>query len=240
MFNPDFSKINGDVAVSALGQAFFSIGLGMAMMIAYGSYLPDDISIPKSALIVGIADTSVALIAGLAIFPIVFMFGLDFQAGAGLFFQTLPTALSATPGGNYIGAAFFLMGTFAALTTGVALLEPSVAHVAEQFSMSKMKASITVGIVMMVFGLGSLNSLAFMDLLDTHITATILLPFSALIIVLFIGWRLDQAIIDGQMDDDDRALGNVLLFLIRYVAPVMIAVILIMGIKDKYLAGLFA
>ncbi|MEO0369189.1 MAG: sodium-dependent transporter, partial [Pseudomonadota bacterium] len=95
MFTPDWDKISIDVVVRALGQAFFSIGLGMAMMIAYGSYLPSNISIPQSSLIIGLSDTGVALIAGLAIFPIVFHFGLDFTAGAGLFFQTLPTALTS-------------------------------------------------------------------------------------------------------------------------------------------------
>ena len=98
MFAPDFGKLSGSVAVSALGQAFFSLGIGMAIMITYGSYLPRDVSIPRAALVVGISDTLVALIAGLAIFPIVFQFGLDFSAGAGLFFQTLPTALVTTPG----------------------------------------------------------------------------------------------------------------------------------------------
>lgn len=234
LFNPDFSKINGSVAVSALGQAFFSIGIGMAMMIAYGSYLPNNISLPGSALIIGLADTGVALIAGLAIFPIVFQFGLDFQAGAGLFFQTLPTALIATPGGNIVGAAFFCMGFFAALTTGVALLEPSVAHLAEETSMNKAQAALTVGLAMIVVGFGCVFSMEFLDFLDGGLTAPILLPFSGLVVVLFIGWRLDRAIIDGQLTDEDRRFGQVLLFLIRYVAPIMIAVILVAGIQNKY------
>ena len=234
MFNPDFSKITIDVAVAALGQAFFSIGLGMAMMVAYGSYLPKTISIPKSAFIVGLADTSVALIAGLAIFPIVFMYGLDFEAGAGLFFQTLPTALIATPGGSLVGAAFFCMAFFAALTTGVALLEPSVAHASEHFKISKVKAANIVGIVMILVGFGSLFSLEFLDFLDTGLTAPLLLPFSALMIVLFVGWRLDKAIISDEFTQEDRKLGEFLLFMIKYVAPIMISVILVAGIQDKY------
>jgi NSS family neurotransmitter:Na+ symporter len=234
LFSPQFSKIDGSVAVSALSQAFFSIGLGMAMMIAYGSYLPKDISIPQSAVIIGLADTAVALIAGLAIFPIVFKYGLDFSAGAGLFFQTLPTALIETPGGNIIGAAFFCMAFFSALTTGVALLEPSVAHASEQLKISKAKAAISIGILMIIVGFGSLYSMPFLDFLDGGLTAPILLPFSALLVVLFVGWRLDQSIIDAELSDSDRRLGKFLLLMIRYLAPLMIAIILIAGIEQKY------
>lgn len=234
MFNPDFSKISGSVMVSALGQAFFSIGLGMAMMVAYGSYLPKTISIPQSAFIIGLSDTMVALVAGLAIFPIVFTFGLDFSAGAGLFFKTLPTALIATPGGNIIGAAFFCMAFFAALTTGVAMLEVPAAHVAEQFKISKAKAAIYMGIAMLIVGFGCLFSIEFLDFLDGGLTAPILLPLSALLVVLFVGWRLDKAIINAEFDDSDRAIGKFLLMMVRYVAPIMITLILIAGIRDKY------
>ncbi|MFQ3244352.1 MAG: NSS family neurotransmitter:Na+ symporter [Arenicella sp.] len=234
LFSPEFAKIDGSVAVSALSQAFFSIGLGMAMMIAYGSYLPRDISIPQSAMIIGLADTAVALIAGLAIFPIVFKYGLDFKAGAGLFFQTLPTALIETPGGNIIGAAFFCMAFFSALTTGVALLEPSVAHVAEQLKISKVKAAISVGLLMLIVGFGCLYSIEFLNFLDGGLTAPILLPFSALLVVLFVGWRLDKSIIDAELSDSDRQLGKFLLLMIRYLAPLMISIILIAGIQQKY------
>ena len=237
MFSADFSKLNGGVAVSALGQAFFSIGIGMAMMIAYASYLPKDISLPRSAFVIGLADTGVALIAGLAIFPIVFKFGLDFTAGAGLFFQTLPTALIESPGGNLVGAAFFSMGFFAALTTGVALLETSVAHLAEQTGWSKAKSAWIMGAAMVLVGFGCVFSLEFLDFLDGGLTAPILLPFSGLMVVLFIGWRLDRAIIDAELTDEDRKLGHFLLFMLRYVAPIMIAIILVAGIQDKYFPG---
>ena len=158
MFSPDITKINGQVAVSALGQAFFSLGIGMAMIATYGSYLPKNVNIQQSALIIGICDTSVALVAGFAIFPIVFTFGLDFSSGAGLFFQTLPTALVNTNGGAWIGAAFFSMAFFAALTTAVAFLEPAAAYVTEQFGISKARSAIIIGIAVTVFGLGSLYS----------------------------------------------------------------------------------
>lgn len=234
MFSPDFSKITPEVATSALGQAFFSLGIGMAMIATYGSYLTKQVNIPESAVIIGVCDTLVALIAGFAIFPIVFKFGLDFQAGAGLFFQTLPTALSETTGGTWIGAAFFSMAFFAAMTTAVAFLEPAAAYIKEQFGMSKAKAAILIGIAAMLFGLGSLYSLKFMDFLDGGFTAPILLPLSALIVVIFVGWRLDRKLVEGELGDESRGLANFLLLMIRYVAPIMITIIMISGITDKY------
>jgi len=234
MFSPDFSKISPQIAVSALGQAFFSLGIGMAMIATYGSYLPRDVNIPQSAVIIGVCDTAVALIAGFAIFPIVFTFGLDFQAGAGLFFKTLPTALVDTTGGMWIGAAFFSMAFFAALTTAVAFLEPAAAYVNEQFGLSKARAAVIIGVAAIIFGLGSLYSTEFMDFLDTGLTAPILLPLSALIVVFFTGWRLDKAVINQQLKKDSPKLTAFLMIMIRFIAPLMILVILVSGITDQY------
>jgi len=119
LFSPDFTKISDpNIIVAALGQAFFSIGLGSAIMITYGSYLPRSVNITKSALIVGLTDTGVALIAGLAIFPVIFAFGIDpGNGGAGLFFKSIPIAMQQIPGGNWIGGAFFFLAIFAAITS---------------------------------------------------------------------------------------------------------------------------
>ncbi|MFK7956667.1 MAG: sodium-dependent transporter [Lysobacterales bacterium] len=237
LFRPDFSAINGDVAVRAMGQAFFSLGVGAAILVTYGSYLPRSISIPRSALIIGLSDTAVALIAGFAIFPIVFQHGLDFQAGAGLFFQTLPTALISTPGGNLMGAAFFCMAFFAALTSAISLLEPSVAHLSEQFNMPKARAAIICGVGMLAVGGGCLYSLNFLDFLDQGLTAPIMLPLSALLIVLFVGWRLKRAILEDQLDDEDKALAGFLMWMVRFVAPVMTTIILVYSVFDRYFAA---
>ena len=159
---------------------------------------------------------------------------MDFEAGAGLFFQTLPTALVTTPGGNLVGAAFFCMAFFAALTTAVSLLEPLVAHVCEQFGLNKPKAALVCGAGMIALGLGCLLSSEFLDFLDTGLTAPIMLPLSALGIVLLVGWRLDHAITAKELGEQDLQLGRILLLLVRYVAPVMISVILVSGIVSKY------
>jgi len=198
LFTPDVSKITPEIASRALGQAFFSIGLGSAIMITYGSYLPKTISIPKSALIIGLTDTGVALVAGLAIFPIVFAHGLSVNSGAGLFFETLPVALSNAP---LIGAAFFFLAIFAAVTSSVSLLEPAVAWVIERFKMTRIMAAITVGGLMWLVGLGSVKSLAFMSLIDQGITGTIMLPLSGLLVVLLVGWRLKRKLLYTELGD---------------------------------------
>jgi len=234
MFTPDFSKINGEVAVSALGQACFSIGIGNAIMITYGSYLPRNVSIPKAAVGISIVDTLVAITAGLAIFPIVFSNNLDFSAGAGIFFQTLPTALAEY---WYVGAAFFFLAFFAAITSSVSLLEPSVAFVAEKFNMTKKKAAWVTGAAITVLGLGSLLSPEFFDFIDTGLAGPILAPMSALLIVLFTGLRLNKSIIDEEIGGAGETLGRFIMVFTKWVAPVFVFIVLVMGIYAKYIAG---
>ena len=184
------------------------------------------------------ADTAVALIAGLAIFPIVFQYGLNFEAGAGLFFQTLPIALIATPGGNIVGAAFFCMAFFAALTTAVSLLEPAVSHFTEKFLLSREKAAIYVGLLMLALGLVSLNSLRFMDFLDSGVTAPILLPLSSLLVVMFVGWRLDNSILDRELGYSKKMWIKILVIFLKYIAPFSIIVILLASVMERYFPNL--
>ncbi len=233
LFSPDWSKLNGDVVTAALGQAFFSIGLGSAIMITYGSYLPKEINIPKSALIVGLTDTFVALVAGLAIFPIVFSHGLAPNAGAGLFFNTLPIALHNAPGGVYIGAGFFFLAIFAAVTSSISLLEPITAWVSERFEMTKAKAAWIMGFLMWVLGFGSIYIAGFMDFIDGDLTAAIMLPLTGLLSVLFVGWRMKKSMVEEQMGGTATGL---LYFLVRYIAPVAVGAVLLSSIWNRFLA----
>lgn len=240
MFTPDFSKITPEVAQSALGQACFSIGIGNAIMITYGSYLPRDVSIPKSAVTVSLVDTCVAIIAGLAIFPVVFANDLDFEAGAGIFFTTLPTALSGAPGGMFIGAAFFFLAFFAAVTSSVSLLEPSVAYLAEKAKIAKAKAAWITGAAIMSLGLLSLYSLDFMDFIDGGLAGPILAPLSALLVVLFTGWRLNKAILAEELSGPGEGLGKFILFFVRFIAPIFMGLVLVLGTWSRWIAPLFA
>jgi len=231
MFTPDFKKITPAVATSALGQACFSIGIGNAIMITYGSYLPRNVSIPKAAVGISLVDTLVAITAGLAIFPIVFANNLDFSAGAGIFFQTLPTALAEY---WYIGAAFFFLAFFAAITSSVSLLEPSVAFVAEKFNMTKKKAAWITGGAITALGLVSLLSPKFFDFIDTGLAGPILAPLSALLIVLFTGWRLKTAIVNEEISGNGESIGRFVMFFVRWVAPLFMGIVLVLGTWAKY------
>jgi len=234
LFKPDWSAMNAEIATRALGQAFFSIGLGSAIMITYGSYLPKDVNIPQSAIIVGLTDTGVALIAGLAIFPIVFAHGLNVNSGAGLFFETLPIALHGAPGGKFIGAGFFFLAIFAAVTSSISLLEPIVAWVSERFEIARRKAAVIMGISMWVLGLGSIFVSGFMGILDGKLTGAIMLPLTGLLTVLFVGWKMKKSIVDEQMAGTSAGLRSMLFFLVRYIAPIFVFIVLILGIDHTY------
>ncbi len=249
MFTPDFSKITPQVAQSALGQACFSIGIGNAIMITYGSYLPRNVSIPKSAVTVSLVDTLVAISAGLMIFPIYFGNNLQsyneageivVESGTGLFFKALPTALANVPGGMIVGAAFFFLAFFAAITSSVSLLEPSVAYLAEKTGWKKAKAAWVTGGAIALLGLVSLYYSSFFDFIDTGLTGPILAPLSALLIVLFTGWRLNKAILAQELDGPGRALGQFIMIFVKYVAPIFMGLVLILGIYGKWIAPLFA
>lgn len=234
MFTPDFSKISANVVVSALGQAFFSIGLGSATMITYGSYLPGNISIPKSSLIIGLTDTTVALIAGLAIFPIVFAFNLDAAGGAGLFFKTLPVALTSLPGGAFMGTAFFTLALFAALTTSIALFEVVTAFLIDRFNLKRLKAVSIIWVSALILSMGSIFSDNFMTLLDEKITGAIMVPLSGLLAITFVGWKIDRDILSSELSGLKGAMLSLLMFLMKVMAPISVAILLIVQVVQAF------
>ncbi|MCC3862422.1 sodium-dependent transporter [Pseudemcibacter aquimaris] len=247
LLTPDFSKINASTILLAIGQAFFSIGIAMAVMITYGSYLTKDTSIPQNAFIVVSADTFVALIAGFAIFPIVFSYGLQINSGPGLVFETLPLAFGGLPGGQVFGAIFFMLLIAAALTSCISNFAPVNAWCAEKFKMSHTKAAIVSGIVMWVFGLVALASLNILEdvrplgfiekfadmtifnIID-YFAANILFPFGALLTSIFIGWILPPHIIQEEIGLSKDSKGYKLwINLMRYFIPVAISIIFYMS-----------
>ena len=202
MFTPDFSKINQDVLLSAMGQAFFSLSLGMGAIMIYGSYLSQQASIAKTSFAVALMDTSVAILAGLAIFPIVFANHLDTGQGAALIFNTLPLAFGQMPGGVIFGALFFVLLVFAAWTSSISLIEPAVAWLVERRGLTRIKASIICGFVTWLVGLGTVFSFniwetytvfdkTVFDLLD-YLTTNIMLPLGGLLIAVFVGWSMRE------------------------------------------------
>ena len=195
LFQPDWSKLTWDTVLTAMGQAFFTLSIGMGAVMAYGAYLPEETSIPGAATAVAISDTSIALLAGLVIFPLVFANGMDPAAGPGLVFVTLPLAFGQMPGGVFFATIFFVLLTFAAWTSAISLMEPAVAWIVERFSKTRAQAAVAIGLLIWVVGFGtvlSFNVLAdfrfwlgtIFDNLD-HLTLNIMQPLGGLLIVVF-------------------------------------------------------
>mgnify|MGYP000176885277 CR=1 FL=1 len=238
MYRPDFSELNAEVAVSALGQAFFSIGIGSAIMITYGSYITRETNMPESAAIVALSDTTVAVVAGMAIFPIVFAHGLEPNGGAGLFFQTLPVALTGAPGGNLIGAGFFILAFFAALTSAISLLEVTTAWAVDKTGWSRPRVVIAICAAIWVLGAGCAASDTLFGWLDAG-SGKILMPLSGLLGALFVGWRMDRVLRETELAGAPAAVRHTLLFLIRFLAPLGVSAILILGALQQWAPSLY-
>lgn len=210
LFSPDFSKINGSVLLAAVGQAFFSIGVAMAGMMMFGAYLPKNISIASSAFMIVIADTAVALLAGLVIFPMVFQYGLDPAGGSGLIFQTLPLAFAQMPGGWIVAILFFLLLTVAAITSIVGLVEPVSAWISERFNMARAPATALLVVVTLSFAIISALSYnawsevmvfgSSLGLVIDFVPNQIMLPLGGLAIAVFVGWIMPKALSAAELD----------------------------------------
>ncbi len=235
MFSFDFSKINQEVLLAAMGQAFFSLSLGMGAIMIYGSYLPHDASIAKTSISVAIADTSVSILAGLAIFPIVFANQLEAAQGPGLIFNTLPLAFGQMPGGIVFGTLFFVLLVFAAWTSSISLVEPAVAWLVEKRGHTRLKASISCGIVTWLVGLGTVFSFniwkgytvfnkTVFDLLD-FLTSNIMLPLGGLLIAVFVGWSMRESSVKDEIAIQNPVFYQLWRFLVRYITPVGVLLI---------------
>ena len=233
LLQPDFSKVTFSTFLAAVGQAFFSIGVGSCLMITYGAYLSRDTNIPRSSAIVAGADTMVALIAGFAIFPIVFAFGADPAGGPSLCFVSLPIAFGsdAMPMGQLIGGAFFTLALFAALTSSISLMEVGVSWLEERQGVHRWGASLGVGFVLFMIGAGYVYSADYIDFADM-ITGTIMLPLCGLLIAVFAGWVLSRDLLTSEFGDG--AVMNLWRFAVRWIVPPAIGIILVFGIIDQF------
>ncbi|MBO4328129.1 MAG: sodium-dependent transporter, partial [Bacteroidales bacterium] len=202
LFKPDFSKITGSVLISALGQAFFSLSMGMGVLITYGSYIKKDDNMATTALSVTLSDTLVAVLAGVVIFPAAFSFGVQPTAGMGLVFNTLPMIFNQMAGGYYFCIIFFVLLAVAALTSTISLLEVIVAYLVEEVHLSRRWSTVLASVACMAVGVFASLSLrdgsgiaiggkSFFDCLD-FLSSNILLPLGALLIVVCVGWILGK------------------------------------------------
>ncbi|GGE64850.1 transporter [Streptosporangium jomthongense] len=243
LFTPNFSALTINGVLIALGHAFFTLSLGMAIMMAYGSYLGKDVAVGRTAVSIALMDTMVALLAGLAIFPVVFANGLEAGAGPGLIFQTLPLAFGNMPMGSLFGALFFILLLFAAWTSGISLLEPVVEWVEENSNMGRSGSAIVVGVLCWLLGIASILSLnvwadvtplamferfegkTIFDLLD-FFTANILLPLSGLLTAIFVGWFVAKESLKADLNLSS-GMFTLWLNLLRFVTPVAVVIVFV-------------
>lgn len=251
LFTPDFSKLTPGVLNEALGQAFFSLSLGSAALITYGSYVGPEVKLGPTAGMIAAADTGVAILAGLMIFPIVFSAGLDPAAGPALIFKSLPLAFQTMPAGALIGLAFFILIFFAALTSSISLLEGPVAWAMAQFGLGRKLTSVLVAGAAFLVGmacvlgygawsdvrlLGFWGIFAESDILDTldGLTGKVMLPLAGLGLSVFVGWRADRKLVEAETGLGHRAFGLWRL-LVAWVAPVGVGLILLFGLFPSLL-----
>ncbi len=244
LFTP--GDITGEGVLIAMGHAFFTLSLGMGAIMVYGSYLPKNTSIAQASVLIALADTAVALLAGMAIFPIVFANGLEPGQGPGLIFKTLPIAFGHMEAGTLVGTAFFVLLVFAAWTSAISLIEPAVAWLVENKGMKRVNASVWVGGATWLMGLGTVFSFNlwadhtwsipflfkdydFFETLD-YLTANIMLPLGGLFIAIFAAWLMRES-----SSRDELATYSIVYkvwrFLVKFVTPVAVIIVFLKAIS---------
>jgi len=238
LFNPDFGKINSSVILSAMGQAFFSLSIGMGCLITYSSYFNKKTNLQTTALQVTILDTLVAVLAGVMIFPAVYSFGIAPTAGPELVFITLPNVFEQLPMGALWSLIFFILLAVAALTSTISLHEVATAYVHEQFNLSRHKAALVVSAGVLILGVisslsfgilkgNTIFGLTFFEALD-YVTAKIMLPVGGMMICIFVGFRVDKKILKAELTNEGTItfhFFNTYAFFMKYIAPVAIGLI---------------
>lgn len=238
IFKPDLSKFNAHMLLAALGQAFFTLSVGMGSLLTYGSYIKEDKSIVQSAYTIVFSSTSFSLLAGMMIFPAVFSFGLEPDSGAGLVFITLPKVFMQIPHGNIVACAFFILLFCAAITSGISMLEVPCATLAERLKISRIKASSILFCVISVIAIPAALSFGILsdfkmfgktifDLID-FASSNILLPLNTLILCVIAGWFLK---INGDMVFKNKLLISMFNIGLKYVVPFVLVFLIYIGLR---------
>ena len=233
---------SGEPLLVAMGHAFFTLSLGMGAIMAYGAYVPEHASITGATIVIAVTDTVVALLAGLAIFPIVFASGLEPSAGPSLIFQTLPIAFGNMPGGQWFGTVFFILLVFAAWSSSISLVEPAVAWLVDTRQWTRGAAAFMVGGLAWFLGIGSVLSFniwsgeeyqlfgrTLFDLKD-FVASNIMLPLGGLLIALFVAYGAGRHMALQELAISRQRLFDAWWFVIRYVSPVGIAIVFLNSI----------
>jgi NSS family neurotransmitter:Na+ symporter len=243
LFKPDFSKITTDVLFGAMGQAFFSLSLGLGCLITYSSYFNKEVKLIRSATITASLDTLTAVLAGIMIFPAVFTYGMQPTAGPKLVFEVLPSIFVNMPGGIFWSTLFFVLLFVASLTSTISMSEISIAYFTREHGMTRNRATMLTIAIGLVFGMLcalSFGSLSWVSILGKSIfdsfdflASNILLPLGGLIISVFTGWFLDRRLVKtelGMTSGKLRIAGRLIIFSLRWIAPICIAIVFIVGL----------
>ena len=231
LFQPKWGDVGFKTFLEAIGQAFFSIGVGAALMVTYGAYLDRGTHIPRASVIIAGSDTFVALIAGFAIFPIVFAAGLDPAGGPSLFFVSMPVAFGGLGAvGSVMAVLFFSLALFAAFTSSISLMEVSVSWLEERQGVTRLGAAMGVGFMLWLVGAAYVFSLEYLDFMD-FITGNILLPLGGLLLAVFAGWVLSRDMLTSELGEAN--IMNVWRFLMRWFVPAFVGFVLFFGFFDK-------
>ena len=243
LFDFKFDKLTWDGVLVAMGHAFFTLSLGMGAIMAYGAYMPAGASVGKTILTVGVLDTLVALVAGLAIFPIVFANpDLVPGAGPGLMFVSLPVAFGNMPFGALFGALFFVLVVIAAWSSAVSLIEPGVAWLVETGKFNRVTATLGLSSIAWLGGVGCVFSNNWLEdkpgswfafeLLD-FLTAQIMLPLGGLFIAVFVGWYMHRNVVQSEMSGEGHPLFDIWLWVLKYLSPVLVGIVMVVALYNK-------
>jgi NSS family neurotransmitter:Na+ symporter len=236
LFATDFSNVTSDTHIQAMGQAFFSLSLGMGSIMAYGAYMPKNQNVVNSSFTVASLDTLIAILAGLAIFPIIFAFNLEPNSGPGLVFVSMLSAFNQMQFGQLIGPLFFILLSVAALSSSISLLEPGVAYLSEEGVLSRKSSAIIISIFIWILGLGSafsfniwsdfnlIGNKNFLDSMD-FLANQILLPLGGMLIAIFVGWYMDKSLIKSEVGVTNSLLYRMWRFFVKFVAPLCVGYI---------------
>ena len=245
LFSFNYEALTWQGVLVALGHAFFTLSLGMGAIMAYGAYMPEHARIGRTVIAVGFLDTVVALVAGLAIFPIVFANPtIEPGAGPGLMFVSLPVAFGNMAGGLLFGSIFFVLVTLAAWSSAISLIEPAVAYMVESKGFGRITANLLLGFVAWVVGLGSV--LSFNEWADTRVagftffefmdflTSSVMLPLTGLFIAIFVGWLMKPEAVREELNDESVKVFSTWRWILRFVSPLAVLVVFVMGIYKTF------
>jgi len=245
LFSFNYQALTWAGVLEALGHAFFTLSLGMGAIMAYGAYMPGHARIGRTVIAVGFLDTLVALVAGLAIFPIVFANpALEPGVGPGLMFVSLPVAFGNMAGGLLFGSIFFVLVTLAAWSSAISLIEPAVAYMIESRGFNRITANLLLGAVAWIIGLGSVLSFnewsdarvagfTFFEFMD-FLTSSVMLPLTGLFIAIFVGWIMKPATVRGELSDEGDRVFFSWYWILRYISPLAVLVVFVLGIYKTF------